>query len=422
MNKIKIYIALFILLSYIGIANSKENKSSYEKSFVEEISSKNLKATKITSVIDENIKNNENLIFCSTFQMAWNEMCNKYAKGTLEISNAPNYVDKLNALFKQPALLERESYIAMAGFGKDNIVQKINNTVKKRFGHLNPDELPPRFDFYLLPYDIMTFAFLYKNLEFVNYFDTVEAILMHNDEKSFYANAFGSKAINMDDDLRKQVKVLYYNNYETVEITMPDGSKKIDKKIIFRSDFEINNNENIKNGPEGTIISLISKSKNDEIIIATIPVEKTLKDTYLKINKIIFDQSQKKIINNNFNNILSLLAIPNLKFNIIHRYEELIGKSVTNKTLKKYYTEGFAISEAIQKISFNLDRKGAKLSSYAFCLFLGYVEIKTNKYNIIVKCPFVIYLKHKNKNEPYFMAYVNNEEVLELFDPSPKSH
>jgi len=382
-------VLVFILQCKISYAND-----SYDAKF---------KNTIITPVIDTQIEPGKNLVYCSTFQMAWNEVCNKYADGTLEIADAPKYIEKLNALNKQPALLDENSFIAMSGLGGEGIINKVNEALEKKFGNSKTGEILPKINYSLGSNEILAFAYLYKNLEFENIFDTVEAILMNINNHSFHANAFGSEDIEENEKLKKQVNVIYYNNYETDEVEMPDGSVNKVKTNHMQTEE--------KDMPEGSIIRLLTKSDTDEIIISSLPISNTLIDTYQMIKEISERKLERRIP---VNSILFSLKIPKLKFDILHNYKELKNKEVLNKSIKKYLDKCY-VGEAIQKISFNLDQKGAQLSSHGSIICVG--SVKRYYYRIIIKCPFIIYMKDKTKKFPYFMAYVDNNEVLEQYDP-----
>lgn len=389
--KLKFFILLIVFIftfeSKISYCNTEEN------SIMKSTLSTELKATIISPTMNQIIDTHKNLIFCSTFQMAWNEICQKYAKGPLEILDAPTYVNDLNTLYKQPALLEEESYIAMSGQGKDRIIKKINEAVKNKFGHLSANDLPPQLKFEINDNDIMAFSYLYKNLEFPETFENQKPIIMDINNNIFLASAFGIKNVRDKKHLLNQVKIKYYND-------------------------EVND----FNKPKGVILSLITKSTTDELIISDLSVSETLLETFKKINSLIIESSkyensstqtyERDFSNSNqyFNYTLQLeeLSIPKLNFNILHEYEDLKGKTVLNKSFKAFNTFT-KIGTAIQKIALKLNEKGAKLSSYALIIFKG-ADKPQNK--IIIKCPFVIYLKNKKKELPYFMAYICNDEVL----------
>ena len=377
MKKLIIIIAVLFISSALGL--NAEAQTNEVKSFVNEIDSEALKSTKITPVLDTPIRTNENLIYCSTFQIAWNELCNKHAMGTLEIEKAPNYVKKLNELYKQQPLLSEDSYLAMAGTGAENIVDKINEAVGKKFGHLNKDELPPKLNFNLLPKDIVAFAYLYKNLEFEKPFNITKPIYMKCQNKIFKAAAYGYDLNDVhDEEFGKQFEVLYHkpklkNDYTSIEV----------------------------------VLKLISKNTTEEIIISTLPAGKTIKDTYDCINKAINSYKKERYI-------ISLLQIPKMNFNILHSYNELAGKKILNKPIKNYL-----IRKAIQKFAFILNENGSKIAVYAFWEYYGIVNIRTVP--ITIECPFVIYLKDKTQSIPYFMAYVATPELLVRSEDDKKS-
>ncbi|HOD40770.1 MAG TPA: hypothetical protein PKL57_09445, partial [Candidatus Wallbacteria bacterium] len=350
-----------------GNAHGKDVGSKQKKSFVNEISSGELKATRITPVMDAEISTGENLIFCSTFQMAWNELCSKYAEGTLEIENAPAYVEKLNQLSVQPPLLDKESYIAMSGFGGEGIIDKVNETVNKKFGHLNQDELPPKFNYRLGSNEIFVFSYLYKNLEFKEEFDKLPPMLMCNNNKVFYAEAFGLdrgyiKNHKPDTDKRReQFNLLYHNDYGTVEVDRP----------------------------KGIILSLVTGSNSDEIILSTVPVSGTLTNSFNIIKKIINKNTDKKILT-------EILRIPKINFNILHEYNELKNKKVMNNPLIKYM-DRLIFKKIVQKFALNLNEKGSKIVLYEYInITINYIQFET-----VIKCPFIIYFRDKTKDTPY---------------------
>ncbi len=361
------------------------------------VNSSQLNATRITPVFDTKITTGENIIYCSTFQTAWNEICNKYAQGTLEIVHAPEYAEKLNTLYMQPSLLNEELYIAMAGFGGDEIVKKINEAVENKFGLSKTGEMPPKFDFNLSSNEIMAFSYLYINLKFSSEFETIAPIRMAVDEKSFFAKAYGAKEINKNEKMKNNIEVLYHNDREIDEYRDQLGQVGIE-------------------GPQGSIIKLKTDSDKDELIISTIPASSSLTESYNEIQKIINDKLMQKTPKES---ALSFLSIPKIKFDFIHKYTEFNNLQLINKTFKKYYEDIF-LNNCVQKIVFNFNIKDTKLLSETFTSF-STSEKGIIYYKINVQCPFIIYLRNKTKELPYFAAYITNDEVIEK-QTIPKSN
>lgn len=374
--------ALAFLPLVADIASGGDDKRVSVGTFAAEVKSDKMAATKITPALDCWIEEGKNLIFCSTFQMAWNEMCNKYAEGTLEIEKAPDYVEKLNALYRQEPLLTDEAYIAMSGFGKDGIVEKVNKAVREKFKNLNKDELPPEFNYKLGSNEIMTFAYLFRELSFQNVFEKTDPIEMTIDGKIFPASAFGTISRH-DKDIEDQYKVLYLNRDQ----------------------------QNQHNSAE-VVLRLVTTSPYDDLIISTVPVKKTLKETYENIQRLI---SPQNAINNHYldrDHKFDSLSIPKINFNILHEFKDLCGKEIFNKSLKNYNPRNY-VGASVLKIAFLLNERGAKIMSYA-TFFMKGASIEDN--TCTIKCPFVIYIKDKSKEAPYFMAYVANEEILVKFN------
>jgi len=406
------------------------------------IDSSQLKATRITPVLDAKINTGENLIYCSTFQMAWNSLCKDVLKGeTAEIENAPDYVKALNNMLNQPPLVSEDSYVSIAGFGKDGVIDKIKNELIKKFKD------PPLHLQKLLssgPFDIVAFAYLHKNLVYECEFEKIKDPLNFscgNDTIPVEAfgsiyRLFGGKIVSGNeqkydhDKLVEQVEILYM---------FPNGFGF----PYDREPFAYDGFEKYSFLPKGFIIKIKTKSDTDELIISTVPVEETLEKTYQKIydlssekvekyynNELVPDSVKKNLLHrgipeNQFaeacNELkrrylikpagewIHTLIIPKINFNIIHSYQELIGRHL-NKNKDNNYANSF-IASAIQGIDFALNEKGALLKSF---VFIGVCTGTPRDpfINCIVDRPFVIYLKNKNSDLPYFMAYIDNAELL----------
>ena len=126
------------------------------------VKSTELKSTTITAYMPHKITSGKNLIFCNTFQLAWNELTGKILKGDLLLKNAPvtaNILNKMRQVITGKDLFEK-SYLSAAGYGRDDIVNRINLEMKKKFG----DEAW-LLDEKLSPTDILAFAFLVSSTE-----------------------------------------------------------------------------------------------------------------------------------------------------------------------------------------------------------------------------------------------------------------
>ncbi len=328
------------------------------------VSSTDLASTSITAVMDHKTAPGKNVIFCSTFQMAWNELCNGIIKAALELSDAPAYAKSLNSLIAQKPLVSEDSYLAMAGFGKDDIVKKINEALAKKF-----KKDAPKVDEKLKPTDILAYAFLYKNLQFAKEFESLDNPLYFNSgEKRLKVDSFGIKKFEPGKDehelLSKQVDVVHYDNEERF------------------------------------IIRLASKSPDDEIIISTVKAEATVAASWASVKKLCDNAIISKLSKD------EMLQIPKIDFNIIHSFGELIGKNLLNEGFKGYF-----ISKAIQSIRFALNEKGAILKSEAKIVLTKNGGGHSGR-RFVADSPFFIFLKKKSSIAPYFALYIENDELL----------
>lgn len=360
-KKIKITFILFIFLVFLIYIFW--NKLTLYIESVNIIDTNKVSTTKVTPVLDAKIELNNNLIYCSTAQMAWNSLHDDIIKETIEIENQPWYVDKLNALVNLPPQISQDAYIALAGFGKDNIIERTKSELLKKFNKV-PNIQFPRLN----NNDIFAFSYLKKILDFKEKFGTFYSDITFNN-KSTTVKSFGFKDSSNDNKLlKKQINLLFYSN----------------------NDF---------------IIELLTTSTTDSIVLSTIKPESTLLETYDKIN-ILVNNSDNLLKSKNIKGVdfVNTLVIPKINFNIDHTFKELTGKQIKNLNFKNQY-----ITEAIQCIKFKLNEKGARLES--FTMFL--TEGSSSRLNLEVKGPFTLFFKSKNAVYPYFMAYFGNDELLE---------
>lgn len=97
--------------------------------------------------------------------------------------------------------------------------------------------------------------------------------------------------------------------------------------------------------------------------------------------------------------------MPYIKFKETFEYKEL-----TNKKIKG---SDYVISGAIQTAEFNLDNKGGSLKSEAALIMKMSMPIIQDERKFHFDKPFVLFLKEKDKNAPYFIMDIKNSELLE---------
>jgi len=358
--------------------------------------------TLIAPTLDAVIDKNKNLIYCSAFQMAWNETT-KIIDETIEIDNAPEYVSKLNDLINQPSPISKDFYLACAGFKKDNIIKNINlNFKKKLFKPMyNSEKL-------INDNDLLIYSNFNKMLTFKNKFENInEPLIFRYGTTETKISAFGIK------------KYEYFSGYATHDLMAEQV------EILYWSHKHFM--------PEGCIIKLKSLFINEDIIISTIDMEDTLLKTYKKITDFIdykFDdycaefKAQRSqeimqrlystyfIINVNVKFCKSLI-IPKININFIHSFIDLMNKNIKNqKFINKIglsTTQPCRIADAIQEINFKINDECTQPESTTN---FGSIASGITPKPLCINGPFVIFIKKRSSELPYFMAYIANDELL----------
>ena len=317
--------------------------------------------TIVTPHLNIGVVKGKNVLYCSTFQLAWNELKNKMVKEDIKLVNEPPMVGILNKGDFTTKDLSENSYYATAGYGKDNIIQKINVALRLKFWNNAPTVKEK-----LRPLDIIAYAYLYKNLRFNPTFEPLKQPLKFNSLINVETFGIDKFDYSKHKEIAKQVTVPYYNG-----------------------------------DSDEFIVKLSPKNSNDEIFLAKIQPKATLNET-LKLSQ------SKTSLTNVYLNEHDTLQIPKFDFKIEHSFKELVDKFLSNKNFPDY-----KITEALQNIDFKLNEKGAVLKSEAKIVIskTSYM-IKEEPKKLIFDKPFLIYLKEKQSSKPYLVIWVDNTDLL----------
>jgi hypothetical protein len=332
-----------------------------------------MKDTKVTCHCGEKITPGENLIYCSTLQLAWNELCDFMGSPGASITFQGNLepatllaVQELNKRLATKNDLDPNSYMALAGYvqeGPDGIVNRIAKELREKFNETS------KVDFSSMkPMDIVAYAFLLKVLEFEHKFEEIKNFRFQgNAVKAFGLDKHGDGSHPGIGVGARQVRVLHYKNPSefTLSINTKSGG------IITLARLQ----------PGLTLQDTIGAMKMDS--------SETLEEgEIIKIPKISFDLEQH----------FSELAGPYL--NIARRGEEPTST-------------GYYISDAVQLIKFDLNEEGAKLRSEAAIMCKRCVSFAPkNLRQFIFDGPFLVLLRQSKETGPYFAAWVENTEIL----------
>ncbi|MCE1245970.1 MAG: hypothetical protein LWY06_04945 [Firmicutes bacterium] len=325
--------------------------------------------TVLTPVREAKIVSGRNLVYCATFQLAWNELCHSVLKGKALMEGSPLLAEQLNGVFereKSPAVTGG-GFIAMSGTGGSGIIEKINRKIESVFkGKMEPVNQDVGDE------DIFVYAALLRNFPFSVEYDDIHAArrLSFKGEKVkfFGVPLFQDRAGKMQ-ELKKQTQILKYD----------------EKSGEF-------------------IVRMESEPVGQELILASVKPGDTLGKTYDKV------MNQIKSVKPESLEEQDTLAIPEIEFSLTTNFDELTGKKILNKA-----NTGITIGGAVQAVSFHLDKTGARLKSNAELLV--YANGKSHKYRqLVFSKPFLICMKEKKLKTPYFLMWVDNSGVMKLQD------
>lgn len=305
----------------------------------------------ITSLED---KLQNNTIWCGTFNLIWNDLKNNLAKQDIKFSKQTTTVENLNLGTFTEKNLNEESYYKVVKPTSIELKKEIEKNIKTKFNeksdilnNMNWENSNGK--------DYTLYTMLKKEFEFPYTFDELENDKFKTTENIKY---FGITH-NSDPKLYNQVKVLYYEN------------------------------------PDNFAIKLITKT-DDEIILTKGSNKKTLKEVYEEIKEKADEFKEEKEFTSK-----DELKIPYINIKIKKEFTHLENQLF-------YFSNGekYEIKEAIQTISLEINKKGGKIKSEAG---MGIKNTSASQErHFVLNNTFIIFLKEKNKNLPYFGAKIED--------------
>lgn len=149
------------------------------------------------------------------------------------------------------------------------------------------------------------------------------------------------------------------------------------------------------------VIDLCRHSKPYQVVAAMVEPKDSLAQTlsYIRNQIEVFKQmdNYERI---RFLGSVDVLKVPEMFWEIDHRFDELIDKIAANAN------PPMPILEAKQAIKFKLDRCGAMLESQAII-----AASATPRYFRFNR-PFLVYMKKRDSKQPFFVMWVDNAELL----------
>jgi hypothetical protein len=355
----------------------------------EAIDSADLKQTSIIATLDSPIPKYRNVIWCSTFQMAWDKLKNDIIGEPVEVPGAEKLADRLNQAKFSTKNIEAESFYATAGFLADGIIAEIQDEMTQLF----PNEPAPVFDdTNELPLEtIVAYSYLNADIEFEYPFYTSNNEFDFQDsngtitEVTSFCSQTGPTSSNL---VREQVDVLYYKQGDQTN----------------KAEFAVD---------------LCTHTNPYQVVLACVPQQKNLGKTVAFVEQKISEFKQdpdyeqlRKLRPASDIRPADSMIVPDVLYKLTHHYSELEGKALGNQPWRDH---GYYILKAMQMINFALSRTGVVLKSDAIIIIPPAGRIPEPR-RFDFNTPFLIYVrKRESAASPFFVMWVDNAELMQEF-------
>lgn len=327
--------------------------------------------TIIVPTLDTPIPDGKNVIWCCSFQMAWNRLREDVIKGPIRVANAQGVANRLNRASQRDHDLPEGSYYAAAGWVKDGIVTQIQEDMATQF----PAQ-PVRLSDVSPGTMLIAYAFLAANVK-------LDMPFLENTSAFVFRSADGTETTTTSFGIREEDEYAYQKLRSQVEVLY---HKRERADHSAEAEF---------------IVDLCRSSRPSQVILARIERGSTLAETIASVEGRTSDSCPRPAMHWLFDS--EVLLMPNIHFRLEHRFSELEGE---DKVLLNPGVEGF-IAKAWQVIHFRLDRSGAQLGSTAKL----YSESMPPRSFVFDK-PFLVLMKKRGAGNPYFVMWVDNAELL----------
>jgi hypothetical protein len=361
--------------------------------------SKDLKDTVVLPTLDTPVIPGKNIVWCSTMQMAWNKLKGDLVKEPVRISKAQEVADRFNNSPYVAQDAPEGSWYAVAGFG---IAEEVRREMAARFPSM---ELPPLPDA-----ELIAFAALKVDTVFpCRYFDLKKPLQFTSaNGATSKLRAFGVRATDYAPRVRYQVKVWYNSGTYRTET------------------------------PDEFVLELSGQDKV-QVVIAHLPLLGSLSDTVTEVAAMVseFNPRREEIVTRRLTETISesvtdpaerqkelealahyvgpmelleddTLAVPATNWRLSHRFTELEGADLLNTAFDDY-----TIILALQTVDFRLDRTGAYVRSIAAIAAEQSAAPRSPvPQHYAVDGPFMIMMKQRDCDRPFFVMWVDNAELL----------
>jgi hypothetical protein len=311
--------------------------------------------TMIRPVADEPLTGNRNVLWCATFQMAWDAAAASQG-GKLDLLPKSRAADSLNRSRFDLRWIDADSVSVAGGRVSDGVLDRIAAGDRKRGG---PSRLLGKLRKESRADDLVFYASLRKDLAFPTPFAKL-----------------GSWKVG-------ERKVAWFGFRPDLEETGPLLKQVAVHHYAARTDF---------------VVELKSDQTNDRLLLAKLPRKPaTLEAAARAVTDKVRDDSPAA-------GASDLLAVPEVVADEEVSFSEFEGRTVAGSVR--------FVRSASQTIDFRMDEKGVKLRSEAQVTLGCSAHHQVDPRLMILDPPFVIVMVRKDAPKPYFIGWMANADLL----------
>ncbi|AKT37021.1 hypothetical protein [Chondromyces crocatus] len=343
---------------------------SSSPSTITALDGRSLVRTQVTARLDEPLSAGSNLLFCSTFQLAWNEL-RAALGGAIRLQGDPLLAVALEREGPTADDLDVGSYVARGGVGP-GFLREVERALRQTFGDRDDFMLPGRLE----PSAILAYAYLSKDLAFRTPFEVERklGIVFHGGERVACFGVWGAQ----EDPLR---------------------AKRAAQVVVHH----------VSEGGS-FVLELITDAEADRLIVACIPREPSL---LAMVDEALARANHKPGLWSRLRGEVALgkrdvVKIPMIDVDVLRNYAE-IGQ-------RKVLDQEHVIEEAKQRIRFRLDEKGAILRSAGVIVA---PRGGPRGRHFVCDRPFLVAMVRAGRRYPYFAAWIEDPELLVAVRPEP---
>jgi len=335
-------------------------------------SSEKLGQTVVVPTLDSPMPAGRNVVWCSSFQLAWNELRDRGIGAPLDVRGAKEVAARLNAAKLSASDLDAKSVYVAGGWVEKGIRERIKKDMAARFPL---HELP---DFSSHDGGILSYSYLTAHVPFQYPFCQAAKGILFTDSEGTQTPVAGfglwETGRPWDEKARDQVEILYLKSADERQPWMPTEYA----------------------------LDLCRHSELYQVVVARIEPKGSLAETLEYARSQMADFGKLPAYNKRLRRFSEMdkLHVPEMCWRIDHRFAELINQVIANSS------PAMPIVEAFQTIEFRLDRSGASVESEAE------LTVRAVPRLFDFNRPFLVYMQKRGAERPFFVMWVANAELL----------